>query len=108
MFELRLSSGGIKLNVVPVTNNPKITPVKANKIEIIIINGVLITQAAAHLKYLGEITIEFKNGKIISKSSRLIELNKNGSSKAEIKQMFGKYEQNSMFAKIFCSVLCLI
>jgi len=64
-----------------------------------IANGVLITQAASHLKYLGEITIVFKDGKIEKKNSKLIALNKNGSVNAEIKKLIDKYKQNPMFSE---------
>ena len=65
-----------------------------------LVNGVMVTQAASHLKCLGEISIEFVDGKIVNKTMKLIELNKNGSIDTEIKELINKYEQNPMFAKV--------
>ena len=67
---------------------------------VLMINDVLVTQAGAKLKYLGEITLKFENGKLTTKSSRLIELNKNGNVDQEIKELVQKYEQNPMFTEV--------
>ncbi|MCK5536441.1 MAG: 5'-nucleotidase C-terminal domain-containing protein, partial [Bacteroidales bacterium] len=64
---------------------------------LLIVNGVLISQAASHLNFLGEITIEFKDGKIEKKSSKLIALNNEGDVNTELKELVGKYKQNPMF-----------
>ena len=67
---------------------------------IYLVNGVLISQAVSNLKYLGEITIVFKDGKIERKSSKLIALNKSGSINTDFKELIDKYKQNPMFNEV--------
>lgn len=67
---------------------------------VLLVNNVLVSQAGSHLKYLGEITVTFKNGEIANKTSKLLPLDKNAPSKSEIEQLVKKYKQNPLFAEV--------
>jgi 2',3'-cyclic-nucleotide 2'-phosphodiesterase (5'-nucleotidase family) len=55
-------------------------------------NGVLITQASSNLAYVGETRISVKKGKIVSKTNKLIDLNKLEDEDPEIKQLIDSYK----------------
>jgi 2',3'-cyclic-nucleotide 2'-phosphodiesterase (5'-nucleotidase family) len=55
-------------------------------------NGVLITQASAKLNYAGETRVSVKNGKIVSKTNRLIDLNELTDEDPEIRELIDSYK----------------
>jgi 2',3'-cyclic-nucleotide 2'-phosphodiesterase (5'-nucleotidase family) len=55
-------------------------------------NGVLITQASAKLNYVGETRISVKNGKIVSKTNKLIDLNELTDEDLEIRELIDSYK----------------
>jgi 2',3'-cyclic-nucleotide 2'-phosphodiesterase (5'-nucleotidase family) len=55
-------------------------------------NGVLITQASSKLDYVGETRISVKKGQIVSKTNKLVNLNKLTDEDAEIKQLIESYK----------------
>jgi 2',3'-cyclic-nucleotide 2'-phosphodiesterase (5'-nucleotidase family) len=55
-------------------------------------NGVLITQASAKLDYVGETRISVKKGKIVSKTNKLIDLNKLEDEDSEIRKLIDAYK----------------
>ncbi|MDR1055110.1 MAG: bifunctional metallophosphatase/5'-nucleotidase [Prevotellaceae bacterium] len=59
-----------------------------------IVNSVLITQSESWLKYLGQTTIIVKNGKVISKSNKLIDLSKVTDTDPSIQKLIDKYKTN--------------
>ena len=63
-------------------------------------NGVLITQADAHLRYLGETRITVKDGKVVKRSNRLLDLNEMTDEDAEVKALVEKYKKNDPSSKI--------
>lgn len=65
-----------------------------------IVNGVLIAQAGARLKYLGEVTLNLKNGKIIEKHSKLIPIRKNQEVDAKIQAKVNSYNKNPYFDEV--------
>jgi len=66
---------------------------------IFMINNTLITQAASHLNYLGVVTVDLKNGKIVEKKSKLISL-RSGAVDEKFQEMVNKYEQNSSLNEV--------
>jgi 2',3'-cyclic-nucleotide 2'-phosphodiesterase (5'-nucleotidase family) len=54
-------------------------------------NGVLITQAGDKLNYVGETRISIKQGKIVSKTNKLIDLNKLTDEDLEIQKLITDY-----------------
>ncbi|MDF1550983.1 MAG: bifunctional UDP-sugar hydrolase/5'-nucleotidase [Bacteroidales bacterium] len=67
---------------------------------LLIINGVLITQADAHVRYLGEITVKFKNGDIVEKTSKLISLSSGGNIDKAVEKMINYYVQNPILNEV--------
>jgi 2',3'-cyclic-nucleotide 2'-phosphodiesterase (5'-nucleotidase family) len=57
-------------------------------------NGVLITQASAKLDFVGETRISIKKGKIVSKTNKLIDLNKLDEEDPEIRKLIDWYIDN--------------
>jgi 2',3'-cyclic-nucleotide 2'-phosphodiesterase (5'-nucleotidase family) len=55
-------------------------------------NGVLITQAADKLNYVGETRISVKKGKIVSKTNKLIDLNNLKDEDPEIRKLIDDYK----------------
>jgi 2',3'-cyclic-nucleotide 2'-phosphodiesterase (5'-nucleotidase family) len=55
-------------------------------------NGVLITQASSKLDYVGETRISVKKGQIVSKTNKLVNLNKLTDEDLEIKQLIDSYK----------------
>lgn len=61
----------------------------------IVVNGVLITQASEYLKYIGKTTITLRNGKIIAKKNKLINLAKLKDENDSIKSLITRYYEES-------------
>jgi len=55
-------------------------------------NGVLITQAGDKLNYVGETRISIKQGKIVGKTNKLIDLNKLTDEDPEVKNLIADYK----------------
>jgi 2',3'-cyclic-nucleotide 2'-phosphodiesterase (5'-nucleotidase family) len=55
-------------------------------------NGVLITQASSKLNYAGETRISVKKGKVVSKTNKLIDLNKLEDEDLEIRELIDSYK----------------
>jgi 5'-nucleotidase / UDP-sugar diphosphatase len=65
-----------------------------------LVNGVLIVQAGARLKFLGETTLTFNNGKLIGKKDKLIYVNRAGNSDLKMKDKVDKYNKNPYFEEV--------
>jgi 2',3'-cyclic-nucleotide 2'-phosphodiesterase (5'-nucleotidase family) len=65
-----------------------------------VINGVLIAQAGARARFLGELTLILNNGKIIEKKSKLLPVLKDGSVDLKLKAKVDKYNNNPYFDEI--------
>jgi 2',3'-cyclic-nucleotide 2'-phosphodiesterase (5'-nucleotidase family) len=63
-------------------------------------NGVLITQASAKLDYVGETRISVKKGKIVSKTNKLVNLNKLEDEDSEIRQLIDSYKAGDKGNKV--------
>jgi 2',3'-cyclic-nucleotide 2'-phosphodiesterase (5'-nucleotidase family) len=63
-------------------------------------NEVLITQASAKLDYVGETRISVKKGKIVNKTSRLINLNKLENEDPEIRKLIDSYKADDKGNKV--------
>jgi 2',3'-cyclic-nucleotide 2'-phosphodiesterase (5'-nucleotidase family) len=63
-------------------------------------NGVLITQASAYLQYVGETRISVKNGKVVKRTNRLVNLNELAVEDAEVKALLDKYKKEDPLAKV--------
>jgi len=63
-------------------------------------NGVLIVQAGARLKFLGETKLSFKKGKLIDKKDKLLYVNRKGSVDSKMKEKVDKYNKNPYFEEI--------
>ena len=64
------------------------------------VNGVLITQAASSGKYVGRIELVVKNGKVIQKTSKLIDVKNLTESNPELDEMIKKFNDNPELDKI--------
>jgi 5'-nucleotidase / UDP-sugar diphosphatase len=67
------------------------------------INGVLIVQAGARARFLGELTLVLKNGKIIEKRDKLLPVSKDGNVDLKIKAKVDKYNNNPYFDEVLGS-----
>jgi 5''-nucleotidase/2'',3''-cyclic phosphodiesterase and related esterases len=65
-----------------------------------LVNGVLITQAECHLKYIGKTTITFEGKKIISKKNELINVAELTDENEEIKLMIAEYYEKSPLKEV--------
>jgi 2',3'-cyclic-nucleotide 2'-phosphodiesterase (5'-nucleotidase family) len=63
-------------------------------------NGVLITQAGAHLHYLGETRITLKDGKVVKRTNRLLDLDKMTKEDAEVKALVEKYKAEDQASRV--------
>lgn len=63
-------------------------------------NGVLITQAGAHLHYLGETRIRVRDGKVVSRSNRLLDLNTMTSEDAELRSLIDRYKAEDPASRV--------
>jgi 2',3'-cyclic-nucleotide 2'-phosphodiesterase (5'-nucleotidase family) len=67
------------------------------------VNGVLVTQNGGDNTYLGRIDLRLKNGRIIEKKGRLIDLSKMKDEDATIKALIAKFYQNPAFARVLAT-----
>jgi 5'-nucleotidase / UDP-sugar diphosphatase len=64
------------------------------------VNGVLVVQAGSNAKYLGEITLNLKNGRIIKKEDKLLPVLKSGSIDLKMKEKVEIYNKNPYFDEV--------
>jgi 2',3'-cyclic-nucleotide 2'-phosphodiesterase (5'-nucleotidase family) len=64
------------------------------------INGVLVAQAGADGSFLGRIDLLLKNGRIVEKKGRLIDLSKPMDEDPTIKAMIAKFHQNPALRRV--------
>jgi 5'-nucleotidase / UDP-sugar diphosphatase len=72
------------------------TSIKTEKL----VNGVLITQAGGRLRYLGEIKLVLQNGKVITKNSKLLPVDKTGSINNKMKEKVDNFNRNPFFDEV--------
>lgn len=63
-------------------------------------NGVLITQAGDNLKYAGETRITVKDGKVVKKSNKLVNLSKVGSRDKTVEKLLESYKEKDPGSKV--------
>jgi 5'-nucleotidase len=64
------------------------------------LDGTLITQAGSYLRYLGVLTLKFYNGKLVSKSDKLISVRKTKNYDKNIAKIVDAYDNNPIFDKV--------
>jgi 5'-nucleotidase/UDP-sugar diphosphatase len=64
------------------------------------INGVLVAQAGGDDMFLGRVDILLKDGRVIEKKGRLIDLSKMRDEDETIKALIAKFHQNPAFARV--------
>lgn len=72
------------------------TAVHESKIE----NGVLVTQAGSKLKYLSETTIEYNNGKVTDKHSKLLEIASTNRESKEAAKLYQDFSQDKSLKRV--------
>jgi len=65
-----------------------------------IVNGVLVTQAGADNMFLGRVDLRVKNGRLVEKKGRLIDLRQMRGEDAAIKAMIAGFHQNPALTRI--------
>jgi 5'-nucleotidase / UDP-sugar diphosphatase len=65
-----------------------------------IVNGVLIAQAGSDNQFLGRIDLTVRDGRVVEKTSRLIDLGKAKDEDPAIKAMIVKFHENPAMAKV--------
>lgn len=64
------------------------------------VNGVLVAQAGSDNLFLGRIDLLLKNGRVVEKKGRLIDLSQARDEDATIKAMIAKFHQNPALARV--------
>ena len=77
------------------------TPVMGTEIY----NGVLLTQAESHLKYITQITIQLTDGKVTKKESRLINVNTTSLVDNNVQAMVDEYNDNEFLKRALTEAL---
>jgi 2',3'-cyclic-nucleotide 2'-phosphodiesterase (5'-nucleotidase family) len=65
-----------------------------------IVNGVLVAQAGSDNAYLGRIDLLLKNGRVVEKKGRLIDLEKTQAEDQAVKAMIAGFHQNPALARV--------
>ncbi len=65
-----------------------------------IVNGVLVTQAGSDNMFLGRVDLLLKNGRVVEKKGRLIDLIQARDEDETIKAMIAKFRQNPALARV--------
>ena len=65
-----------------------------------LVNGVLVTQAEAKVKYVSLSTFTFRDGKIVDKDMQLLSIKNFPKRDAEVQAMVDKYNNNDYFYKV--------
>ena len=68
-------------------------------------NGVMITQADSHLKYVTHITFEVTDGKITKKEARLIDVNAFSHGDADAQAMVDAFNNNEAFTHVLTQAI---
>jgi 2',3'-cyclic-nucleotide 2'-phosphodiesterase (5'-nucleotidase family) len=64
------------------------------------VNGVLVAQAGAGNQYLGRIDLRLRDGRMVEKQGRLIDLSQVRDEDASIKSMIAEYRRNPALARV--------
>jgi 5'-nucleotidase / UDP-sugar diphosphatase len=64
------------------------------------VNGVLIAQAGARLRFLGEMVLELKNGKVVAKKTKLLPISRNARINPDVKAKVDSYNTDPYFQEI--------
>jgi 5'-nucleotidase / UDP-sugar diphosphatase len=64
------------------------------------VNGVLVAQAGAGNQYLGRIDLRLRDGRVVEKKGRLIDLSQVRDEDASIKSMIAEYRRNPALARV--------
>lgn len=67
------------------------------------VNGVLVTQAGSDNMFLGRVDILLKNGRVVEKKGRLIDLSQMRDEDETIKAMIVKFHQNPALARVIAT-----
>jgi len=65
-----------------------------------IVNGVLVTQAGSDNLFLGRIDLFLKNGRVVEKTGRLVDLSQVKDEDPAVKAMLAKYHTNPALARV--------
>ena len=68
----------------------------------LIVNGVLVTQTECWLKYLGKTTVTLRDGKIVDKSCKLINLSKPITEDASVKALINEFNEKNTLKDVLC------
>lgn len=67
------------------------------------VNGVLVAQAGSDNMYLGRIDLLLRNGRVVEKKGRLIDLRQAQDEDATVKAMIAQFRQNPAFARVLAT-----
>ena len=68
-------------------------------------NGVMITQADSHLKYVTHITLQLTDGKVTKKESRLLDVNAFSKKDEEVQAMVNGFNSNEALQRVLTQVV---
>ena len=68
-----------------------------------IVNGVLIAQAGADSKFLGRVELLVKDGRVVEKKGKLIDLTQPLAEDAKVKAMIVKFNRNPVLAQVIAT-----
>ena len=68
-------------------------------------NGVLITQADSHLKYVTHITLQLTDGTVTKKESRLLDVNAFSRKDEEVQAMVDQFNNNEALQRVLTQVI---
>jgi len=64
------------------------------------VNGVLVAQAGSDNRFLGRVDLRLRDGRLVEKRGRLIELSGRREEDPEVKAMIARFNQNPAFARV--------
>lgn len=67
------------------------------------VNGVLVAQAGSDLRYLGRVDLLLRNGRVVEKRGRLIELKDVAAEEPQVKAMIDRFNDNPTFARVIAT-----
>ena len=68
-------------------------------------NGVLLTQAKIDVKYVNEIDLKVRNGKVVEKTCKPIMIAAATGENAKVKAMYEEYASNPMFKRVLANAI---
>ena len=68
-------------------------------------NGVMISQAVSHLKYVSHITLHLKDGKVVKKENRLLDVNAFSLKDEEVQAMVDVFNNNEALLRVLTQVI---